>query len=83
MNQATTNTAPDGSVSVEVIERVADVEDVDPVELPRLYEVIGPDALDQIFATTPTADREGGQVIFSYHGYEITVSSDGYVSVEE
>lgn len=83
VDQATTNTASDGTVSVEVVERVADIEDVDPIELPRLYEVINPDALDQVFATTPTAGREGGQVTFSYHGYEITVSSDGDVSVEE
>lgn len=82
MNQATINTASDGDVSVEVIERVAEVEDVDSIELPHLYEVIDPDALDQVFATTPTGGREGGQLTFSYHGYEITVSSDGYVSVE-
>ncbi len=71
MVQAQTATAHVDTVSAEVVERVAEVEDVDPLELtPPLYEVVDPDALDQIFAGIPTAGRMEGQVTVSYRGYE-------------
>lgn len=49
----------------------------------RQVEVIDSDALDQVFATTPTDGRMVGQVTFSYREYKVTVCSDGYVSVVE
>lgn len=68
----------------KVIKRVAEAEGVSPEELtPPLFEVIDPDALDQLFGNTATAGRMEGQVIFTYSGYEITVSGDGYVSVRK
>lgn len=83
MAQAQTSTAHAENVSDNVVEKVADVAGVDPSELtPSLYDAIDPDALDQIFATTATADRTAGQVTFPYNGYEVTVYGDGYVSVE-
>ena len=83
MAQTKTSTANDGSVTNEVVEKVAEAEDVGPLELtPPLYEVIDPDALDKLFASMPTADRMEGQVTFSYNGYEVTVWSDSSVSVE-
>lgn len=83
MVQPQTATAHVGNVSNKVVKRVAEVEDVDPRELtPPLYDVIDPDALDQIFASIPAAGRMEGQVTFSYNGYEITVCGDGYVSVQ-
>jgi len=72
------------SVSNSVIATVAEAEDRDPTEIsPPLYEVINPEALDQLFAATPTTGRMSGEVRFSYKGYEVTVSGDGYVSVEQ
>jgi len=83
MVRAQTATAHAGNVSDEVVEKLAEIENVDSLQLtPRLYEVIDPDALDQIFAATPTAGRMDGEVTFSYKGYEVTVSGDGFVSVE-
>lgn len=83
MSQTQTATPHVSNVSDKVVERIAEVEDVDPFErTPPLYEVIDPDALDQIFAATPTAGRMEGQVTFPYNGYEVTVCGDGYVSVE-
>ncbi|MFP9193047.1 HalOD1 output domain-containing protein [Natronosalvus vescus] len=83
MVQAQTATAHVDNVSNEVVKMVAEVEDVNPLELtPPLYEVIDPDALDQIFASMPSAGRMEGQVTFSYNGYKVTVCGDGYVSVQ-
>ncbi|UPV99123.1 hypothetical protein M0R88_11360 [Halorussus gelatinilyticus] len=84
MSQAQTAAAGTSTISQSVVEAVAEAEDVDPMELsPPLYEVIDPDALDQVFAASPTNGRMDGQVTFTYNGYEVTVSGDGYVSVEE
>ncbi|WP_149797305.1 HalOD1 output domain-containing protein [Halorubrum xinjiangense] len=83
MAQLNAATAHVDNVTYEVVTRVAEVEDVDPVEVtPPLNEVIDPEALNQIFASTPTGDRMEGQVTFPYNGYEITVSGDGSVSVQ-
>lgn len=83
MDQAQTTTARIENVSNEVVEMVAKIEGVDAHELlPPLYEVIDPEALDQLFASTPTAGGMEGQVSFSYKGYEVTVCGDGYVSVQ-
>lgn len=82
MAQTKTALAHEGSVSNEVIKKVAEAEDLDPLELTSpLYDVIDPDALDLVFATTPTAGRMEGTVTFSYHGYDVTVRGDGDVSV--
>lgn len=67
----------------KVIERVAEAEGVSPEKLtPPLFEVIDPDALDQLFGNTATAGRMEGQAIFTYNGYEVTVSGDGHVAVD-
>lgn len=83
MVQEPTATAHVDTVVYKIVKKIAEVEDIDPLELtPPLSEVIDPDALEQIFATTPTADQMQVQVTFSYNGYEVTVCGDG-VSVEE
>lgn len=72
------------SLSGEVLDRVAACKNTEPTELePPLYEVIDPDALDEIF--TPKRNgraRTGGQVRFTYCGYEIQVTSNGEVRAE-
>ncbi|GAB3706544.1 HalOD1 output domain-containing protein [Halorubrum pallidum] len=79
MVQSKAATAHADNVTYEVVKRVSEVEDVDPLEVtPPLNEVIDPDALESLFAK----DRGLGKVIFNYAGYEVSVFSDGYVSVK-
>lgn len=75
--------------SQTVIEAVAAAEDVPPAELrppayESLYAVVDPEALDALFAQrgdgTP---RPGGEVSFRFCEYEVTIESDGSVSVGE
>lgn len=83
MNQVQTSTAGNNHISQSVIEAVAEAEQIDPVELsPTLFQIVDPDALDEIFASVSTDDQREGQVVFTYIGYEVTVSSEGVVSVE-
>ncbi|WP_418286179.1 HalOD1 output domain-containing protein [Halorubrum sp. DTA46] len=82
MAQSQTSAAHVDSVICEVVTKIAQAEDVDPLELtPPLFEVIDPDALAQILATTPIASRMEVRVTFSYNGHEVTVGGDNVVKV--
>jgi len=66
-----------GSLCSQVVSAVARTEDIEPVALePRLFGAIDGDALDRLFRATD------GHVSFEYHGYEVTVTSDGDVSLD-
>lgn len=67
--------------STAVVEVVADVEDVDPCDLPEsLADAIDPDALDELFRDRPSAD---GQVTFQFCEHQVTVTSDNRVTVDD
>lgn len=66
----------DATASEAVVAAVAEREGVDPVELPRLFEAVDPDALDAIFA-----DGRPGRVSFQYAGYDVTVCGSDQVTV--
>lgn len=64
-------------LSEAVLESVADIEGVDPVDLDYpLYDALDPDALDALFRTG------GGYVTFSYHGYVVTAFANGTVDID-
>lgn len=70
------------AVSHRVVEAVARERDVDPLDLPPLYDVIDPDALDQLFDDTLSTGRTGpGRVVFTLDGCEVSVHSDGTIDV--
>jgi hypothetical protein len=70
------------SVSRAVVEQVAAAEGIDPVDITvPLFEVIDPDALDSLFSSDGQPLPGDGKVTFGYHGYRVTVSSDGSVSI--
>ncbi|MFC7156282.1 HalOD1 output domain-containing protein [Halomarina halobia] len=64
--------------SVVLIERIAELEGVDPLELdPPLNDVIDADALDELCAVSP-CDLV---VSFEYRGYAVRVRGDGTFDV--
>jgi hypothetical protein len=68
----------DGTLSYAVIESVAAREGVDPLHLDEpLYETVNPDALDSLFRGST------GSVVFEFHGYIVTVDSDGDVDLTD
>lgn len=63
-------TSPETTVSSRVICAVADASDVSPTDLPPLYDVIDPDALDSlVYSVLP-----GGSIEFDYADTAVTVA---------
>ncbi|MGQ3412202.1 HalOD1 output domain-containing protein [Natrinema sp. LN54] len=77
------------ALSQAVIEAVAEAEGVSPTEIsPPAYEplhaVVDPAALDALFADRHNgASRSLGTVSFPFCGYDVTVSQDGTVLLED
>lgn len=73
------------SVSMVVVEAVAERKGIDPVALtPPLYEAIDPDTLDALFAPLDDGmDQETASITFPYDGYTVTVYSNGQVDIDE
>lgn len=70
------------SVSMAVVEAVADAENVDPLELDPLNEAIDPDALDALFP--PCEERVEGsvhEVSLQFNECHVTVRDTGEVVV--
>lgn len=70
----------DRSVSLSVIEALAEARGVEPtaIETP-LYDAVDPEALDALF--DPADDRTSGRVVFEIQEFEVTVTSDREVFV--
>lgn len=79
MRKATADVSGERGIFHTVIEAIADAEGVNPTELsPPLYEVIDPDALENLF----TSGLTSGKVVFNYNRCEVSVFSDEYVVVK-
>lgn len=70
-------------VSDAVVEKVAAAEGVAPTELDtRLYDVVEPEALNDLFQRDEDGPTTEGVVSFRFHGYEVSVHSDSSVDVD-
>lgn len=58
---------------LSVVEAVADRSGTSPLDLPPLYDAVDPDRLDRLF--TPTDPETTGSALFSYAGYDVTVTA--------
>ncbi|MFP8890318.1 HalOD1 output domain-containing protein [Natrialbaceae archaeon A-CW2] len=66
------------SLSMRVIQAVADRNGVDPLELSTpLYYSLDPEALDSVFQDTT------GHLAFEYDGYTVTVDSGGAIDLDQ
>ena len=72
----------DATPSESVIRRTANYKGVDPLELTPLYESIDPDALDALVGRN-AANGSGVEVEFTYNGYNVTVTGNGIVHIDE
>ncbi|MGQ3412919.1 HalOD1 output domain-containing protein [Natrinema sp. LN54] len=67
------------SISLRIVEALADATNTDAHELEPLYNVVDPEALDRLCGP----DSSGGvRVEFEYDGVLVEVGSDGTVAVD-
>ena len=72
------------SISRTIVEAIADAEGVAPTELDtRLYDVIEPEALNELFQQQADGPVTDGTVSFTFHGYKVTVHSDSSVEIDQ
>lgn len=76
-------TVDHASVSMTVVEALAEAQGVSPLDIREpLYDAVDPDALDSLFDGTD-AELDGGRVVFSTAGFEVTVTARGDVYVHD
>lgn len=65
-------------ISEQVVERVAAKTGRDPLELPVLHDIVDPDAMDKL-----VEGMSDGRLSFTYAGQEVTIASDGEITLED
>lgn len=71
----------DGVPSMAVTALVADRKDVDPRDLPVVYDIIDPDALDMLFGDH-RAGAANASVAFQYEGFDVRIDHGAITIVE-
>lgn len=72
--QSTTNNCPTSST---VVTKIADATETSVEDLPPLFDVIDPDALDRLVASLASE----GRVEFRYFGHVVTVHADETIEI--
>lgn len=76
--------SPEERPSVAVVSAVAMVLEVDPMSLRPLYEVVDPEALNDVVAPDEDGERTVSTAVrFRYHGCDVAVYGDGRVTVSQ
>jgi hypothetical protein len=73
------------TLSIRLSEAMATVTGDDPCDLPPLYDVIDPDALDALFpplsAERHQSDQSPLEIVFSWCGHAVRVQQSGAISI--
>ncbi|MXV62893.1 hypothetical protein GS429_12610 [Natronorubrum sp. JWXQ-INN-674] len=74
---------PREPITETIITTIADAEGVDVLELPPLWNVVDPEALEELFAPSKRGQPrcQTGCVTVQYYGYEITIEYGEPVTV--
>ncbi|WP_276301172.1 HalOD1 output domain-containing protein [Halorussus lipolyticus] len=79
----TIHIAPEESATTTVIEAIADETGRDPRDLPTLYRVVDPDALNRLAEGPRTGRDPNVTVTFAVAGCRVEVTDTGAVTVED
>ena len=71
----------DRSPTEAVIEALADAADVDPTEIPTLYEYVDPDAFNKLFDGSDRATEGDTVLSFQVERWHVFIRSDGRIRV--
>lgn len=64
-----------------VIDALAEASGVEPVDLPPLYDVVDPEALDRLFRDRDDEGALGRVLAFSVEDWNVFVADDGSIRV--
>lgn len=64
-----------------IVEAVSAVTDRNPSELPALYDVVDPDALETLYDSERVSHGDGVSVSFEYAGVVVVVRSGGGIEI--
>lgn len=68
-----------GAVPSETVVRtIVQAKGISPLEMPALYEIVDPEALDAIFK-----GKDLSYIQFLYYGYKVIVVSDGRIIIQD
>lgn len=65
-------------LATKVIKKVAQANNIDPVDLGLLSEAVDPEALNDLVTRSPGAV----QIKFEYERHTVTVRGDGHIHIE-
>jgi len=71
----------DHCLSTAIVEAVAAITDIDPVELDPLGEQLNPESLDKLFTSLSKSEYGDLSVSFSYAGYHVGVSDTTHITI--
>lgn len=79
-SRSTTRTESGGHILTSVIETVAEKKGVDAQDLPVLFDAVDPDLFE---AVSDEGTKLQYDIRFPYCGYQVTVSDNGLITVDE
>lgn len=71
----------DRSPTEVIIEALAEAAEIDPMDLPPLYEFVDPDALDQLFGRHDGAAHADALLSFQVETWNVFVRTDGRIRI--
>lgn len=71
----------DESVTTVVSTGVAAITNTPPTELDPLFEILDPDALNQLFSSTNGPSRGDGRVSFQFNDCTVIVDATGEIAI--
>ncbi|SFG96159.1 hypothetical protein SAMN04488063_3426 [Halopelagius inordinatus] len=71
----------EGSPTEVIVEALAEAAEIDPLDLPPLYEFVDPDALDQLFGEHVGAAHADALLSFQVETWNVFVRADGRIRV--
>lgn len=70
----------DATLSDRLVRAIAELDDVDPLELTPLYETIDPETLNE-FVGSDELPKVDGTVTFTFEKYDVTVYASGLIEI--
>lgn len=71
----------DGSPTEIIVEALAEAAEIDPVDVPPLYEFVDPDALNQLFGAHDGAVHADALLSFRVATWNVFVRADGRIRI--